>query len=311
MFQTIIREILSFRESLKKMDARLQQQSILTGRAISAFNSGRTETILGNLHASEFKVFSQWGDDGIIDFLTQYLDIPNRVFVEFGVENYTEANTRFLLMNQNWTGLVMDGSEKNIAYVKKDAIYWQYGLTARAAFVTAENVNDLITGSGISGEIGLLHIDVDGNDYWIWKAVHAVNPIIVVVEYNSIFGRNNKWTVPYDAGFVRGKRHHSNLYYGVSTAALCDLADEKGYSFVGCNSNGNNAYFVRNDKMGGLSRKTPQEGFVRSVFSESRDKAGRLTFLRGEDRLREIQGMPVCDLDTGQIVSITIESHQA
>src|SRR4051812_29874275 len=68
----------------------------------------------------EFKVFSQWGDDGIIQYLINKIDIPYKTFVEFGVENYTEANTRFLLMNNNWSGLVMDGSEANMNYVKND-----------------------------------------------------------------------------------------------------------------------------------------------------------------------------------------------
>src|SRR5688572_4112141 len=70
----------------------------------------------------EFSVFSQWGDDGIIQYLLHHIDVPSKTFVEFGVENYTESNTRFLLMNNNWTGLVLDSSKVNTDYIKNDSI---------------------------------------------------------------------------------------------------------------------------------------------------------------------------------------------
>jgi hypothetical protein len=121
--------------------------------------------VIDHLYDVEFKVFSQWGDDGIIQYLIRNLDIPNKTFVEFGVENYTESNTRFLLINNNWSGLVMDGSSENISYIKNDEIYWQYDLQAKHAFIDVDNVNDLISCAGFSEELGLLHIDIDGNDY--------------------------------------------------------------------------------------------------------------------------------------------------
>ena len=152
-------------------------------------NEIRKAGLLENLLDAEFKVFSQWGDDGIIQYLVNQLDIPVKNFIEFGVEDYTEANTRFLLLNNNWSGLVMDCSEENVAYIKNDDIYWKHDLTAICAFVTAENINKTISEAGFTGEIGLLHIDVDGNDYWIWKAIDIVSPIIAIIEYNSLFGR--------------------------------------------------------------------------------------------------------------------------
>ena len=215
-------------------------------------NRSQTSDIIDNLHLSEFKVFSQFGDDGIIQFLIDYLKIENKTFIEFGVENYKEANTRFLLINNNWKGLIMDGSEKNMNQVQQEDIYWRYDINALAAFITKDNINSLIINNGFEGEIGLLHIDIDGNDYWIWKEINCIQPIIVIVEYNSIFGCENSWSIPYDKDFYRTNYHYSNLYYGASLLSLCDLAEEKGYYFIGCNSNGNNAYFVRKDKISGL-----------------------------------------------------------
>ena len=82
---------------------------------------GRIETRQNNILDSkdlndyEFKVSSQWGEDGIIQHLINKIEIKNKVFFEFGVENYTESNTRFLLHNNNWKGLVIDGSVENIS----------------------------------------------------------------------------------------------------------------------------------------------------------------------------------------------------
>ena len=210
----------------------------------------------------------------------RHIAVGRKIFVEFGVENYTESNTRFLLMNDNWAGLVIDGSAKNVDYIKKDDIYWRFNLKAENAFINRENINDLIRQNGIEGEIGLLSIDIDGNDYWVWEAINVVVPSIVVVEYNARFGPERAVTVPYDAAFVRTIAHPSNIYYGASLAALCLLGKRKGYSFVGCNAAGNNAFFVRTElRPLALLELTSVEGFVRSQFRESRDADGALVFL--------------------------------
>lgn len=256
------------------------------------------------LHETEFKVFSQWGDDGIIQYLINYLDIENKVFIEFGVEDYLEANTRFLLMNNNWSGLVMDGSSSNISKIKKSEIYWKYDLIAKSAFITAENINQLIEEEGFNGEIGLLHIDIDGNDYWIWKALKVVKPVIMIVEYNSVFGCERAITIPYKSDFVASNSHFSYLYFGVSILSLCDLAKENGYSFVGSNSAGNNAYFVKNEFLKDLKPLTAKEGFVASKFRQSRDEKGELNYLRGEEILKSIQGLPVFNTRNNEVESL-------
>ena len=295
---------LATKSDLLRFRTDLIKTQVTCGRILGEFNLvNKLKLIRSDIQKAEFQVFSQWGDDGIIHFLTNYLDIPKKTFIEFGVENYTECNTRFLLMNSNWSGLVLDGSESNINAIKADEISWRHDLMSICAFVTAENINDLISRKFV-GEIGLLHVDIDGNDYWVWKAISVVNPIILVIEYNSIFGPDKPWTVPYDPDFVRSKMHHSNLFYGTSILSACDLAKEKGYSFIGCNSNGNNAYFVRDDKVADVKVLQPQEGFVLSKFSESRDENGTLSFLRGEDRRLAIRGQNVFNTRTKTTESI-------
>jgi hypothetical protein len=272
------------------------KQRTLIGREL-AWQVREIESI-NQLSDVEFSVFSQFGDDGIIQWLIHRLSGLSETFVEFGVEDYREANTRFLLVNDNWSGLVMDGSSRNINAIRRDQISWRHDLQSECAFVTAENIDQLLLSHGFDGDIGLLHIDIDGNDYWVWRGLTAVRPAIAIIEYNSVFGAERAITVPHDPEFSRGG-HISNLYFGASLPALCDLALSKGYDFVGSNSAGNNAYFVLSDLHHGLKPLTAAEGYVISKFADSRDSKGRLTYLRGEQRLASLRGLPVVNTRTG------------
>jgi hypothetical protein len=217
----------------------------------------------------EFKVYSQCGEDGIIQWLISQVQIERKIFVEFGVENYVESNTRFLLTNNHWSGLVIDGNQANTDYIKKDAIYWQHNLKVCCAFITKENINELLEQNGISGEIGLLSIDIDGNDYWVWDAITVVRSAIVVIEYNARFGTEKSVSVPYKPNFERHREHPSGIYFGASLRALVELGRQKNYAFVGCNSNGSNAFFIRRDKMpASLNELSLEEGFEDRKFRE-------------------------------------------
>lgn len=255
---------------------------------------------LERLADAELKVFSQFGDDGIIQYLIAQTEVAAEVFVELGVERYTEANTRFLLIHDNWTGLVVDGHPQHVEAILRDPVSWRHDLVARCAFIDRDNVDQVLTEAGFSGPIGLLSLDIDGNDYWVWERLEAVEPTIVVVEYNSLFGWQRPVTVPYDPAFSRAAAHASNLYWGSSLAALARLAVAKGYAFVGCNSAGNNAYFVRRDRLGAVRPVTLEEGFVLAKFRESRDADGRLSFLRGAARQAAIGDQPLVDVATGE-----------
>lgn len=278
-------------------------QLMLSGKMLAGNIKFRTE--IQSLHDVEFRVFSQFGDDGIIQWLTTHLNIPNKTFVEFGVEDYSESNTRFLLMNDNWTGLVIDGSEENISSILRSDYYWQHELTAKCAFIDRENINSLISVPSMAPEIGILSVDLDGNDYWVLESITAVSPVVLIVEYNCVFGVERPVTIPYDPSFRRASAHHSNLYWGASLRAFEQLCAKMGYAFVGCNSAGNNAYFVRREKLNGIVREiSVEEGFVVSKFRDSRDAEGRLNYISGSDRLVQIRGLPVFNVETNQMEKI-------
>lgn len=280
---------------LSELEARVQYVQEALGRIEARQLAGLQ---LPRLRDHEFKVYSQWGEDGIIQYLVRRLDIACKTFVEFGVESYVESNTRFLLRNDNWSGLVIDGSESNIDFIRKDNIYWRHDLTAVQSFITRDNINRLISEHGLRGEIGLLSVDIDGNDYWVWEAIDVVDPVIVVVEYNARFGADRAVTVPYDAGFVRAKAHPSMIYYGASLKAFHKLAARKGYALVGCNSAGNNAFFVRRDAMpADFPDLSAEEAFVRNRFRELRDVEGQLLFGSWDEERKILDSLPLVEID--------------
>lgn len=250
-----------------------------------------------SLAQSEFRVFSQWGEDGIIQGLLRHVSVERPVFVEFGTQDYTESNTRFLLVSGGWSGLIIDGSRENVDRVVRDEIYWRHNLKALCAFVTRENINALIGDNGLQGDIGLLSVDIDGNDYWVWEAITIVRPEIVIVEYNWRFGAERRVTIPYDPAFERSRAHPSMIYYGASLAALCALGRRKGYAFVGCNSAGNNAFFVRADRRPPqLPELTPREGYIAGRFREARSADGRLAFMTAAEEEALVTSLPLVEV---------------
>ena len=274
-------ELLNFKISQDKIISEIEKIKFQNGLILlENFQRKQSSKIIDY----EFQVFSQWGEDGIISYLVNNLDIENNFFIEFGVGNYLESNTRFLLKKFNWSGLIIDSSQKNINYIKKDKIYWQHNINALCEFVSRENINKIFLENVSQKNIGLLSIDIDGNDYWVWKAITTIDPSIVVIEYNSILGNSKNYTVPYSKNFERNRAHYSNLYYGASLPALVKLGKEKGYALVTCNSAGNNAFFVKknllNDKVKELSII---EAFQERKFRESRDKNNKLTFLNSAE----------------------------
>lgn len=285
-----------------KLYRQQQANSVLLGEIVAEQRS-RTSTA-DDITNAEFRVFSQGGEDGILQFLIRRVSIPMRQFVEFGVEGYREANTRLLLLKDCWTGLVMDSNMQHIHRIEESDLRWRHGLDSRCARVTAENVEDLLRDSGIAEDFGLLSIDVDGNDYWIWRAVRSFRPRIVICEYNSLFGKNRAVTVPYRPDFDREKAHHSSIFFGASLRALWMLAQDKGYRLIGVTRNGVNAFFVREDVASHLPDLQPDTAFVPTVVREAKDEGGRLTLLSQTEALAQIQSMELQDVERGTTIAV-------
>ncbi len=219
------------------------------------------------LNRYEDKLYSQNGEDGILLYIFSKIGLTNRRFVEFGIGDGRECNTANLSLNFGWRGLLMDGNKESAALAGRyyrDELYHKREPQDRSAdvrvlhaMVTAENINTLLRENGISGEIDLLSIDIDGNEYWVWKAITAIHPQVVVIEYNASMGSEEPITVKYDPNFDKHHYVPFNFYYGASLAALTKLAHAKGYILVGCESTGTNAFFIRQDAAAGKFTDVP------------------------------------------------------
>ncbi|MDB5037808.1 MAG: hypothetical protein JWQ35_1336 [Bacteriovoracaceae bacterium] len=192
-----------------------------------------------------FKVFSQNDEDGIIDEIFKRIGTTNKCFIEFGVENGLESNCLFLLL-QGWSGIWMEGNVKKFSQLTttfNQFLNETNQLVAICEMVDATNINQLIKGSQVSGEIDLFSIDIDGNDYHVLEALDQVQPRVIIAEYNGHFPAHYSWIMKYNPSY----EWVASTYYGASLKAFERLLDEKGYALVGCNITGVNAFFVRKD----------------------------------------------------------------
>lgn len=285
-------------DALVRFDRHIDDIKIAQGRTLCALHRSLTSRRIRDF---EFRIFSQWGEDGIIQKLVNSIEIENRTFIEFGVEDFRESNCRFLMMKDNWSGFVVDGSTDNVRKLEQSYYYWKYDLRAVASFVSRENIDDTLRRSGFPEDLGILSIDIDGADYHVLEAIRSFKPRILIAEYNSVFGPDRKITVPYDATFTRTSKHYSNLYFGSSLGAIDHLARRMGYTLVGVNSEGVNGFFVRNDLMTDrLEALSVEEAYVESRFRESRGPDGIPDYRSGAGRLELIKGLPVIDVESGK-----------
>ncbi len=195
----------------------------------------------------EHQVYSQNGEDGIIAEIFRRIGAKERNFIEIGVGDGLENNTAFLL-SQGWTGLWMDGSPKNgkIIRQKLAKATSRGNLRFVESFLTAENVSGLIASAGMPNEVDLLSLDIDRNTYFIWEALPQIRARLVIVEYNATMPPWLEWKVQYRAD----EWYDGTFYYGASLKAFESLGAKLGYSLVGCDLHGVNAFFVRNDLVG-------------------------------------------------------------
>ena len=195
------------------------------------------------------KVYSQNDEDGIVAEIFRRIGTTNRTFLEFGVEGGLENNTLFLLQN-DWRGLWI---ESDPAYCKTIADTFAsqlktFHLQVLNSFVTRENIDGIVQKAGLPKDLDLISIDIDFNDYYVWEALTAIQPRVVVIEYNGRFVPPLRRAVTYEAD----RSWDGSDYSGCSLQALSDLGERKGYRLVGCNMSGVNAFFVRADLCGSL-----------------------------------------------------------
>jgi hypothetical protein len=295
-FKKILSKIKNF---LGESDFALGQASIISSRAASNnFN---------NLWDAEVKIYSQWGEDGILDYIFRKIDIPKPKVIEVGAGNFSECNSRFLAENLNASVVAIDGREDLIETISKTDLLWKTHILGIQTWVTPSNINQLISRAHhFMGGVDMFSLDLDGNDFWIINAADLTGIKVVVVEYNPLFGNLKALTVPEEDAFDRTKKHLSWLYYGASLQAFVNILSEKGFSFIGTNRVGNNAFFVATNvsHLIPFSPDPKNDCYFDWRVRESRDGSSKLSFLSGEERVIEIQNLPLVDLLTKKITNL-------
>jgi hypothetical protein len=253
---------------------------------------------------SEVKVFSQWGEDGIIDYLVTSLDISKPKIVELGVGEFKECNSRFAAEFRNASVYMVDSNKNLVNYVKTLDLFWKNNLFPNSDFITPESAKKhMKSAEELMDGIDIFSIDLDGNDYWILESLDLTGISIVICEYNPIFNEIN-CTLPRRDDFERMKVHSSGLYFGMSLKASIFLLESKGFTFIGTNRAGNNAFFIKNELKDQLSIPLPPIHNLRIFLDwrvrESRDSSGCLNFLNMDQAFKIIESMPVVDPRSGR-----------
>ncbi len=266
---------------------------------------------LQNLNDVEYKIFSQSGEDGIIDYLLHSLKIEKPKFIEIGVGDYIESNTRFIYERTSPKGLIIDCLSDLKNKVSKNINLWKGNLQIVEKNINSENLITTLKSENFFNDIDIFSLDIDGIDYWILNELPKNFSKIIILEYNPTFGSELNVTVPNIVDFDRTKYHYSNLCFGMSLKAAIKLMNEKNYYFLGTCLMRNNAFFVSKN----FSKDDYFENLIiddiykstDSNFRESRDKQGKLNYLSGNNKILEIQDCKVIDLNSKSSAPIKIK----
>lgn len=222
-----------------------------------------------NIGDTGFRNYSQFEEDGILLYIFAAIGFTNRQFVDIGSGDGINSNCANLAVNFGFNGIFIDGNNSKIntgkCYYEKHPDTWAFPPKFVHAYIQRENINQLIDAQGLSGEIDLVSIDLDGNDYWIWDALSIIQPRVVIIETHTEFGMKSI-VVPYDKDYFYPGKHPA--YHGASPTAMMKLANKKGYRLVGANHYGFNTIYVKRE----LGEDILPEVSVESILSHPRNK---------------------------------------
>ena len=262
---------------------------------------------ISQLYEADLKVFSQYGEDGIIDFLTTKLNLAKPTFIEIGTGDYSESNTRFLFQRTNTRGKIVDCDKllEQKARAVLGEYFWKGDLTIASSFITLDNILDILLAEGRWLDCDILSLDIDGNDYWLMKKIISMcSHKIIILEYNPTYGGSMSVSTPYIEDFNRTQYHYSNLCWGASLKAFVNLMDSNGYIFAGTNLNNSNGFWIRGDLFSALGIASPDRNnlcfYTKNNCRESRSLSGELTFLSGASKLDAIRECLLVDLEDNE-----------
>lgn len=261
-----------------------------------------------NLNNLDYKVYSQNGEDGILDYFLSCLNIDKPKFVEIGIGDYSECNSRFIFERTSPKGLVIDCIENLKKKVSKNVKLWKGDLKIINEKINSNNIIEILNNNSFLDELDLFSLDIDSTDYWVLKKMPNNFSKIAIIEYNSVFGPDLKITVPNIDNFNRNEYHFSNLCFGASLRAIIDLMEEKNFKFVGTNLARCNAFFILEKYLDKINVEIPNKNNLSnhtdSNIRESRDQSGKLNYISGDERIKSIYECDIVDLNDNKIKKI-------
>lgn len=283
------------------LEFRLGQAAILAQRA--------ARDTFTDLWEAEVQVYSQWGEDGIIDYLCDCLSLARPRALELGAGNFLECNTRFLAENRSASVVAVDARSDLGPTLASLPLYWRTSVWALSEWITPETVPGIVARArSLMGGLDIVSLDVDGNDYWVAERLDLEGVGLVILEYNALFGHQRAVTVPRDDQFDRSTAHPSWQYWGASLRAWVDLMRKRGFSIVGTNRACFNAFFCPTARLDDIPLPAVDTAdlsrYVDSRIRDSRGADGNLSYLAGRARVDAIRDMPVIDVVTGERITV-------
>ena len=296
------------RASVTVQTRMLDPQRLLAGQA--ALDARRASGVgFRFLFEAELQVFSQWGEDGILDFLCHSLDLHKPRMLEFGCGNFLECNSRFLVEARNARAVVVDSRSDLRPTVLSLSASWRTTLVPVHAWITPASAESLQNRAiEKMGGVDILSIDLDGVDYWVAERLDWGSVKIAVVEYNPIFGAQEPVSVLADDSFDRESAHFSCLYYGASLQAWVDFFNSRDMVLVGTNLAGNNAFFVKSN----LRDRLPVADFDQIAMDvatdwgvqEARNSDGSLARIPWPKAVWQISHLPLINTESRLLTTL-------
>jgi len=198
--------------------------------------------IINEIEHSERKIYSQHGEDGIIETLLKIIPVSHKYIVEFGAyDGVGMSNSRHLIKDKDWKSLLIEADNKLFAKLKR--LYSKNDqVTTINEFITEENINAIFRKSNVPQDLEILSIDVDSIDYYIWRGLTDFRPKIVIVEYNSSISPDKDYIVPKHQAIELG----GTSLEGASISSWNKLGIEKGYQLIYGELYGSNLFFIDN-----------------------------------------------------------------
>lgn len=260
-----------------------------------------------HLWDAEVRVYSQWGEDGILDLLCEAADLPRPRALELGAGDFGECNTRFLAEYRSASVLAADARPDLATHVAGLEVHWRTTVLPRVGWITPGTAPVLFAEAVEAfGGVDLLSLDLDGNDYWVARSLPLGELSVAVVEYNPGLGAGRPVSVPRDDAFERLRAHHSGLYFGASLTAFVELFARHGLVFVGSNRACSNAFFLREDRLADLPLRVPADlgPYLDRRLREGRDGQGRLDFRPAPAHVEQLARLPLVDTVTGERLTV-------